>query len=544
MAGKSVGLTGDWDCRISRRTLLRGGGSAAAGLVLLGRTLSAKAQPPFADDPFKLGVASGDPTPEGIVLWTRLAPVPLEGGGLDDEVYGVRYEISTDSDFRRIVRRGAIEALPEEAHTVHVEIAGLQPNTQYWYRFKWGTAISSTGRTRTAPPAGSRPNSLRFAFVSCQNYTHGYYPAYADLAAQDDIELVIHLGDYIYEGAGLSAGRVRDHVPQAELLSLNDYRTRHAQYRTDPQLQAAHAAFPWLMTWDDHEFKDNYADLAINPDQPLEVVAARRAAAYLAYWEHAPLARSRKPVGKDMDLYRRAYWGDLATFHVLDTRQYRSDQIAQCTQAQRDPASGYCPGQLDPTRTILGTTQRDWLFEGLTTTPVGGWNVLANQVGFAPQDDLPALDRRRFFVDPWDGYVADRQRILDFLKQHDLKNTVVITGDKHQNSVRNVSEDYRDIAGAAITTEFIGTSISSEGDAQRAPTTHGGDSNNPHILFENFQRGYVGVELDHQNFRADFRVVETVNRPDNVSAWTLESWMVQNGKPGALPATPVPSPTV
>jgi alkaline phosphatase D len=331
---------------------------------------------------------------------------------------------------------------------------------------------------------------------------------------------------------------VRDHVPQAELLSLNDYRTRHAQYRTDLDLQAAHARFPWLMTWDDHEFKDNYANLHIDADQPLEDVEARRAAAYLAYWEHAPLPRSRKPVGKDMNLYRRAHWGDLATFHVLDTRQYRDEQIDQCTQAQRDP-SGYCPDALLPARTILGAGQRDWLFEGLATAPASGWNVLANQVGFAPQDDLPGLDaRRRFFRDSWDGYVADRQRVLDFLKERGLKNTVVITGDKHQNSVRNVAESYTDLAGPPIATEFVGTSISSEGDTP-ANTTYGGDASNPHILFENFQRGYVRVELDRalDTWRSDFHVVQTVRRRENVQASLLESWMVQRGQPGAFLAS-------
>ena len=348
----------------------------------------------------------------------------------------------------------------------------------------------------------------------------------------------MHLGDYIYEGAATGRRRTSASTfPQRELFSLDDYRMRHAQYRTDRDLQAAHAAFPWLMTWDDHEFKDNYADLAINSAEPIEDVAKRRAAAYLAYWEHAPLARSRKPVGEDMNLYRRAHWGSLATFHVLDTRQYRDDQMSrQCTPAERDPVSGYCPVQLDPARTILGAQQREWLFEGLAAAPSAGWNVLANQVGFAPQDDLPRLDRQRFFADPWDGYVADRQRVLDFLGEHDLKNTVVITGDKHQNSVRNVPRDYRDIAGPSIATEFIGTSISSEGDIV-PPGSHGGDQNNPHILFENFQRGYVRVEVDRETWRTDFRVIDTVSRSQDVPASTLESWIVQHGQPGAFPAT-------
>jgi alkaline phosphatase D len=525
-----MGITGNWDSRISRRTLLRTGGTAAAGVILMSRTGPARAAPPFAGDPFSLGVASGDPTPDGIVLWTRLAPAPLEGGGLPDEVYGVRYELAADDQFQRIVKHGAIEALPDEAHTVHVELAGLQPETAYWYRFKWGTAVSPEGRTRTAPLAGTSPAAMRFAFVSCQNYTTGFYPAYADIAAQDDLELVVHLGDYIYEGAGLQPTRVRDHVPQGEVLSLSDYRTRHAQYRTDAQLQQAHARHPWLMTWDDHEFEDNYADLEMDPDVPLETAAERRAAAYLAYWEHAPLARARKPVGKDMNLYRRASWGSLVTFHVLDTRQHRSDQIIQCAAAERDPVSGYCPTALDDTRGILGAEQRGWLFEGLAASGAS-WNVLANQVAFAPHDRDSGLGRL-FTPDKWDGYVADRQRVLDFLAEQRLTNTVVITGDAHANSVRNVPPSFTSLDGPPIATEFIGTSISSDGDPTRVQTSFGGDVNNPHILFQNNQRGYVRVVLDRERWTSDFRVMSTVRQPV-ATASTVATFVVDNRAPGA-----------
>ena len=532
-----MGLTGNWDARINRRTLLRTGGAATAGALFLGRSpRPADAAPILARNPFGLGVASGDPTPEGIVLWTRMVPELREGIRLPEDlklpdwIFNLRFEVSTDERFRRVVRRGTVAAPPREAHTAHAEVTGLRPGTQYWYRFKWGPVVSPVGRTRTAPAAGSMPRSMRFAYASCQNYAHGFYTAYADLA-QQDLDLVVHLGDYIYEGPGTGRpANVRQHAPQAELFSLDDYRTRHAQYRTDPNLQAAHAAFPWLMSWDDHEFKDNYADLALDPDEPLATVAERRAAAYLAYWEHAPLARSRKPVGENMDLYRRVHWGRLATFHVLDTRQHRSDQMAaQCTQAERDPSS-YCPVQLDPARTILGAEQRQWLLDGLAAAPAEGWNVLANQVGFAPQANLVS-GRLRFSADPWDGYVADRQLILDFLEQRGLRNTVVITGDKHQHSARNVPQNYRNIAGPPIATEFVGTSISSEGDVGGA-TRYGGDPNNPHILYDSFQRGYVRVELDPQRWKNEFRVVSTVLE-QQATAWTEATFAVDNGAPGA-----------
>jgi alkaline phosphatase D len=530
-------ITGNWDGRISRRTLLRTGGSAAAGLVLLGHATTARAVPPFDGNPFSLGVASGDPTPDGIVLWTRLAPAPLEGGGLKEEPYGVRYELAADEDFRQIVRRGAIEALPEEAHTVHVELSGLTPATTYWYRFKFGTEVSTEGRTRTAPAAGDTPpGGLQFAFVSCQNWVTGYYHAYDDITARanaGEIELVVHLGDYIYEGDGQNNPErleARPPVPLAELRSLADYRTRHAQYRTDAKLQAAHAAVPWLMTWDDHELEDNYADLAMDPEVPLETAAERRAAAYLAYWEHAPLSRSRKPVGKDMNLYRRLKWGSLATFHVLDTRQYRSDQIVQCPVSSR--VFGYCPPALDDTRGMLGDAQREWLFEGLAGSGAS-WNVIANQVAFAPVNNGTLAGPRFFMPDKWDGYVADRQRVLDFIAGQKLTNTVVITGDAHVSAVRDVPPDFRSLGGDPIATEFIGTSISSGGDPKPPRTVFGGDPNNPHIHFFDDRRGYARVVAQPDVWTTEYRAMDTVTNPTRGTASTVATFSVARGNPGA-----------
>ena len=528
-------ITGSWDTRISRRTLLRTGGSAAAGIVLLGHTATAKAAPPFSGYPFTLGVASGDPTPNGIVLWTRLAPKPLEGGGLPQEVFGVRYEVAADENFSRIVRRGAIDALPDEAHTVHAEIGGLQPETPYWYRFRFGPVESPVGRTRTAPPPDSTA-AMRFAYASCQNYTNGLYGAYWDMARQD-LDLVVHLGDYIYEGAGLPGERA--HAPAGVLMTLNDYRTRHAQYKTDLDLQAAHAAFPWLMTWDDHEFANNYADLDLDPNQPLETVAERRAAAYLAYWEHAPLARARKPVGKDMPLFRRLSWGALATFHVLDTRQHRSDQIAQCAPAQQQP-SGYCPAALEPSRSILGETQRTWLFDGLRAQGGTGWNVLANQVAFAPFYRVEQ-GARRFSVDAWDGYPLERQSVLDFLGENGLRNMVVITGDAHVSSVRNVPPSFEARDGIPVATEFIGTSISSDGNPDPRRTRLRDDPLNPQFIWQNNERGYVRVDLEPGSWTTEFRRQLDVHQT-GVAATPIARFVVEHGNPGAIGPESVVSP--
>ncbi len=520
-------MNGNWDTRISRRTLLRTGGAAA--VVLYGSTIpSASAGPRFADYPFKLGVASGDPTPNGAVLWTRLAPDPLNGGGLGDATYRVRFEVAADPRFRRIVHRGHTRVGPEEAHTVHAEVTGLRPERDYWYRFESKRHISSVGRLRTAPEYGSVPDSLRFAYVSCQNYTHGYFPALEDLAGED-LELVVHLGDYIYEGPGQLDGP-RAHAPAGTLMTLADYRTRHAQYKTDPALQAAHAAVPWLMTWDDHEFANNYADLDLDPDQPLETVAQRRAAAYLAYWEHSPLPRSRKPVGQDMPVYRSSSWGDLALFHVLDTRQHRDDQVS-CTVAQRLP-SGYCPEAVNPARTILGQEQRTWLIDGLTGS-TARWNVLANQVRFAPLDQDANVARRGFGNDNWDGYVADRQRVLDAIAEHQPNNPIVITGDAHVHSVRNVPPDFENFDAAPVATEFMGTSITStDSEWPKVTTTFGGDAQNPHRLFQTNQRGYVRVEVTPESWTSEHVVVDAMQ--EHAPASTIATFVVEDGKAGAI----------
>jgi alkaline phosphatase D len=284
------------------------------------------------------------------------------------------------------------------------------------------------------------------------------------------------------------------------------------------------------MTWDDHEFWNNYADLDIeNPQLPLETVAERRAAAYLAYWEHSPLPRSRKPVAHDMPVYRRATWGDLALFHVLDTRQSRSNQVT-CAAAQRLP-NGYCPEAVNPARTILGEEQRNWLIDGLTSS-TARWNVLANQVRFAPTDTAPGA-ARAFGPDNWDNYVADRQRVLDAIKEHQPANPIVITGDAHVHEIRNVPPDFENFDAPPVATEFIGASISSlVGNSPASDTVIGPDSNNPHRLFQTNRRGYVRVDVTPDAWTSEHVVVDALQ--ENATASTIATFAVENGKAGAI----------
>ncbi|MBD2018750.1 alkaline phosphatase D family protein, partial [Leptolyngbya sp. FACHB-36] len=304
--------------RTGRRAVLLGAGAfigAGLGYALINRTRSSQTL-------FSLGVASGEPLPDGVVLWTRLAPEPLNGGGMPPQPMSVQWQVAVDEQMRRVVQRGTTIAVPELAHSVHVEVNGLEPARWYWYRFQAGDQQSSIGRTRTAPALTSHVDRLRFAFASCQHYEHGYYAAYRDMAAAD-LDFVVHLGDYIYEGAA-TTGESRQHNG-SDLVTLEQYRDRYALYKTDPDLQAAHAAFPWIVTWDDHEVAGNYANLTAN-GQSQQAFLQRRASAYQAYYEHMPLRRSSRPQGANLQLYRRFSFGDLAEFNVLDTRQYRSKQ--------------------------------------------------------------------------------------------------------------------------------------------------------------------------------------------------------------------------
>lgn len=473
----------------------------------------------FSDYPFSLGVASGDPLPDGFVIWTRLAPKPLEGGGMPAHPVEVSWTVAEDERFTKTVRSGRQLATPDWAHSVHVEVAGLRPDRWYFYQFRCGAETSPVGRARTSPLPTAIPAHFKFAFASCQHYETGYFTAY-DHMVRENLDLVVHLGDYIYEGAGREK-QIRRHAGK-ELNTIEEYRNRHAQYKTDPYLQAAHAAAPWLVTWDDHEVDNNYAgeiseELDVTPRQLL----VRRAAAYQAYYEHMPLRRSSIPVGPDMQLYREVSIGSLARFFVLDTRQHRSDQPCG------DRRSVQCPEALSPRGTMLGASQREWLFSGLTATPAR-WNILAQQVMMALVD-REAGTAKMFSMDQWPGYEMERRKVLKFLQQHKVRNPVVLTGDIHSNWANELILPPDEKHEAPVAAEFVGTSISSGGDGRREPEKLKETlSENPFVKFHNAERGYVSCHLTPEQWRTDYRMVDFVTKP-GANIHTRASFTLENG---------------
>jgi alkaline phosphatase D len=470
--------------------------------------------------PFALGVASGDPLPDGVVLWTRV----MAAAGAPASI-PVEWEVAHDDRFARIAARGSTLAAAELGHSVHVEAAGLEADRVYFYRFRTGGETSATGRTRTAPAAGARRDAIRFAFASCQHYEQGFYTALRHIA-NEDIDFLVHLGDYIYEG-GPVAGRPRVH-DAAEPTTLDEYRRRYALYHSDADLQAAHAATPWIVTWDDHEVKNNYADEFEPLGTSREVFLQRRAAAYQAFYENLPLRRASLPRGPDLHLYRSFQFGDLIALNMLDGRQYRS---AQACEGRAGP---HCDGARDPARTMLGAEQERWVEERLDRSRAR-WNILGNQTLIAQYDSLLG-EGARFSMDNWNGYVAARQRLLGYIAQRRPANPVVLTGDIHSNWVCDLKTDFNSEAAGAVATELVCTSLSSSGD--------GSDTNaavqralgeNPHIRFHNNQRGYVRCAVTAERLHADYRVVPYVTRP-GAPVTTRSSWIVENGRAGAIGA--------
>jgi alkaline phosphatase D len=472
-----------------------------------------------ADTPrFSLGIASGHPRPQTVVLWTRLT-----GGGLPARV-DVGWEVAEDEGFQRIVASGVEAAEAAWAHSVHAEPVGLRPGRWYWYRFHALGQRSPAGRTRTAP-APDAAATLQFAIASCQRWDHGHYAAWRHMA-DEQLDLVMFLGDYIYEYPFVP-GRVRAHEG-GYCTTLADYRARYAQYKSDPALQAIHAAVPWLLVWDDHEVENDYAGL--QGEQIAQDFPARRAAAYQAYWEHQPFPKAWRPRGPDMRIYERWDWGTLARIHALDDRQYRDPQV--CPRSGRNGSNTVsahaCAELLDPRRTLLGERQERWLSEGWDLQR--RWNLVAQQTlmaRFSWKD--PKVDPT-YWTDGWDGYAPARNRLLGTVRDRRVPNVVVLGGDVHSNYVADLKADYDDPASPVVGAEFCGTSITSQSMAQ--PRVDAARGFNPHIRYaRSDERGYVRFSLGADRLEAKLRVVNDA-LDLNSGIRTAAQFAVEAGRPG------------
>jgi alkaline phosphatase D len=486
--------------------------------------------------PFTLGVASGQPMPDGFVLWTRLAVDPLAADGLGgmSEPVSVMWEVASDERMRNVIRRGTAEAQEDSAHSVHVEIGGLEPGRPYWYRFSALGEQSPTGVARTAPTLDAKLMSMRFVFASCANWQHGYYSAYRHMAAENP-DLIIFLGDYIYEStvAGPNADRVLRKHDGPTAVDLTGYRNRYALYRTDPDLQALHAAAPCLMTWSDHEVENDYANqwsqrVVTLPEQFLR----RRAAAYQAYYEHMPLRAASMPQGSALRLYGHFRFGDLAGFSVLDGRQYRSKQPCELPNYRGGHVvTDECTDRVDPARTYLGIEQEQWLFEGFKRSNVT-WTFIAQEQLVAPLRQNDRAGRWGYWTDGWDGHPAARQRMLDVIATTRVSNPVFIGGDVHSYWVTDLKAEFANPSSATVATEFVGTSITSDPPPQELISLL---PQNPHIrYFESRYRGYVAVDLTRDRMEALFRIISD-RRDPHATVSTLKRFVVESGKPGAVP---------
>ena len=520
---------------IDRRRLLQLGGFGALSLWI---PAGARAQPRFAADPFALGVASGSPRHDSVVLWTRLMGPGAEATP-GKEALMVRWEMAHDERFAHIVQRGQVAALPGLAHSVHVEPGGLQPDRWYFYRFMAGDAVSPVGRTRTLPDPDAVVQKLRLAYASCQRWEHGYFSAWRHMR-EEDIDVVLFLGDYIYEYPGaLNAVRM---PTGGWVTTLDDYRRRYALHRGEPELQAMHAACPWIVTWDDHEVQNDYAGIAPGNSGPaVEDFARRRAAAYQAFYEHMPVRAAALTqvaaglaAGAEVRLYSRHRIGRLGSIVLLDDRQYRDPQA--CSRGGRpgssmvDPAN--CPVWDDPSRTLLGAAQELWL-DGVFAQAADGWTIVGQQTLFGQRDARPGPGKL-LWNDGWDGYPAARNRFTAALQRHKVGNAVLLGGDMHENWVGHVKSDYDRADSAAVGVEFCGTSITS----RSSGSTHVADllAENPHFIFgEATRKGYGVAEFTPARLTTTLRVVEDVTRRDT-GIETLARFVVEAGRAKVEPA--------
>jgi alkaline phosphatase D len=516
---------------VSRRAFLSGTATVAA-LAAMGQIPafeSAAAAPaiPGGGYPFRLGVASGSPIPDGVVLWTRLVPdLFVAGGGMPRRKLPVDWEVATDPGMHHVVRRGSAWALPQLAHSVHVQLRGLRPDHDYFYRFRYRQDVTEVGHTRTAPDPRAPISSLAFAAASCQKWDDGYYSAYRAMA-EEDIDFVLHLGDYVYEyGINSNGGHRETPVPDVlgpSPVDLPRWRMQYELHKSDPQLQLTHRRFPFLVTWDDHEVSNDYA----NTHDFSGDIAARRAAAYQAWYEHMPAWAAANPKGAPPRIYSRVSWGDLMQIHVLDGRQYRDIPPCGWGEAQA------CEAAYDPAISMLGRRQESWLYDGLRRSNAR-WTVLGSNVMMARLDhdgDLGDL----LWNDAWDGFPEARNRLCRQIVASGVRNPMVLSGDWHSTFVNDIRKNFDQPGSPVIATEFVGTSISSNGDTPVYGPYYGPMIKfNPHIkFFDGDRRGYQLHNVDREQWRTDLRMVRSVARP-NAPDYTYASFVVQDGTPGAV----------
>lgn len=515
---------------IGRRAVLTGG-------IVLAATGAAPAYVPglsvgFVDYPFALGVASGDPSPDGFVLWTRIAPRPLEPGyGLAAKPVEVAWEVAADRGFATVAARGTAIAWPEVAHSVRVEVAGLDPDRPYFYRFLAGGEKSRTGRARTLPLPGAAVASVRFGVVGCQHFEYGLYTAFRALAAEA-VDFVYHYGDYIYErrgGATLTSYVTGEVVPTVrrhlgdECYSLDDYRRRYAQEKLDLDLQAAHAAAPWLVSYDDHEIVNNWVGDHTDAEVPADVFRLRRTAAMQAWYENTPVRRRVAPAGGAAAMYRGFRYGDLLDARVLDTRQFRSPQ--PCGDVFDTTV---CAGVGDPAAEIIGRVEEKWLVDGMAGS-TARWQAVLQQVMMMDLDRAGDDGHKTINPDSWAGYTVPRDRFLDAVAGRGIGNLVVLTGDEHQNFAGELRASTARAGSAPIGIEFVVTSATSGGDGQ--DVRPGSDrllARNPGLKFLNDQRGYAVCTVTPDRFATAFRVLDQVSRPGGTCT-TRATLTVPNG---------------
>ncbi|WP_112466570.1 alkaline phosphatase D family protein [Streptomyces triticisoli] len=525
-----------------RRTVVK---AAAATAVLAGPFAAAlPARAATGAPAFLHGVASGDPLPDGILLWTRVTPVPeaTPGSGLGPDT-GVSWVVATDKAFTNVVAEGATTATAASDHTVKADIRGLRPATDYWFRFSAGGADSPVARTRTAPAHDAAVAGLRFGVVSCANWEAGHFAAYRHLAARGDLDAWLHLGDYIYEyGSGAYGTRgtvVRPHAPAHEILTLADYRTRHATYKTDPDLQALHHSAPVVAIWDDHEFADNaWSGGAVNHTEGAEGAwSARQAAARQAYFEWMPVRPAIEGT-----TYRRLRFGRLADLSLLDLRSFRSQQATT--------GSGSVD---DPDRTLTGRAQLNWLKGGLKASDTT-WRLIGNSVMVSPfvAGSLPAhllrplakllgLPQEGLAIntDQWDGYTDDRRELLAHLRSHAIRNTVFLTGDIHMAWANDVPVDAGTYPlSASAATEFVVTSVTSDNldDIVRAPEGTVSAvaapvirAANRHVHWVDTDRhGYGVLDITADRAQMDYYVLSDRTSPNATAAWA-RSYRTRSG---------------